>query len=254
MDLAKRARASRNTVGSPSAPSARMTVFLRKSSSGDSSVCASQPSFSSCGWIRPRAHSRNCSRSVRPRESPSMNSSFPAICAMTANESSPASFAAKSRYAEAFMRAACTSAQVSSRRFSRSASGRPDACCMSAAKSVLYCTRKYPTPPGFAFKKLPAGRGIETGLEEISTSRDWLDAGPISSGIFHVSGFGSFWFKVKRSCVSESASPFASIFTSGNPGCSVQPAANSRTGFPLTSASAIQRSAVVVFPNLCRVI
>src|SRR5436309_12833658 len=72
------------------------------------------------------------------------------------------------------------------------------------------------------------------------------------SGIFHCSGGAFLKFAVKRSCVSR-IFPSASCltFTTGNPGCSVQPAAISPTGFFEASESAFHKSAVVELEYLC---
>src|SRR5439155_23247802 len=72
------------------------------------------------------------------------------------------------------------------------------------------------------------------------------------SGIFHCSGGAFLKFTVNRSCVSRTF-PSASrlTFTTGNPGCSVQPAAISATGFCDASETAFHKSAVVEFEYLC---
>src|SRR5204862_4817514 len=72
------------------------------------------------------------------------------------------------------------------------------------------------------------------------------------SGIFHWSGGAFLKFTAKRSCVSRTF-PSASrlTLTSGNPGCSVQPAAISPTGFFEASDSAFHKSAVVELEYLC---
>src|SRR5207247_6548151 len=72
------------------------------------------------------------------------------------------------------------------------------------------------------------------------------------SGIFHCSGGAFLKFTVNRSCVSRTFSfAFRLTFTTGNPGCSVQPAAISPTGFFEASESAFHNSAVVELEYLC---
>ena len=71
------------------------------------------------------------------------------------------------------------------------------------------------------------------------------------SGIFHSSGGAFLKFTVKRSCVSETLPSVSRLtFTTGNPGCVVQPAAISPIDFFEASESAFHRSAVVVFEYL----
>src|SRR6266487_5544763 len=71
-------------------------------------------------------------------------------------------------------------------------------------------------------------------------------------GIFHSSGGALGKLTVNRSWVSETLPPCSRFtFTTGNPGCSVQPAAISPTGFPEGSQRAFHKSAVVVFEYIC---
>src|SRR6202161_2489064 len=79
----------------------------------------------------------------------------------------------------------------------------------------------------------------------------WLATESVS-GIFHCSGGAFLKLTVNRSCDNETL-PLSPrfTFTTGNPGCSVQLAAISPTGFPEASASAFQRSAVVELEYLC---
>src|SRR6266403_5760056 len=71
-------------------------------------------------------------------------------------------------------------------------------------------------------------------------------------GILHSGGGAFVKWTVNRSRVSETL-PACSRFTltTGNPGCSVQPAAISPTGFPEASESAFHKSEVVEFEYLC---
>src|SRR5437762_7703105 len=72
------------------------------------------------------------------------------------------------------------------------------------------------------------------------------------SGIFHCSGGAFLKFTVNRSCVRGTfSSAFRLTFTTGNPGCSVQAAAISPTGFFDASERAFHKSAVVEFEYSC---
>src|SRR6266567_3242636 len=71
-------------------------------------------------------------------------------------------------------------------------------------------------------------------------------------GIFHLSGGAFVKLTVNRSWVSETLLPCSRFtFTTENPGCSVQPAAISPTGFPEASERAFHKSVVVVFEYVC---
>src|SRR4029453_3222058 len=71
-------------------------------------------------------------------------------------------------------------------------------------------------------------------------------------GIFHSSGGAFVKLTVNRSWVSKTVPPGSRLtFTTGNPGCSVQPDAISPTGFPELSERAFHKSAVVVFEYTC---
>src|SRR5207247_11133500 len=72
------------------------------------------------------------------------------------------------------------------------------------------------------------------------------------SGIFHSNGGAFLKFTENRFWVSRTFPSVSRLtVTTGNPGCSVQPAAMSPTGFLDASERAFHKSVVVVFEYLC---
>src|SRR5205823_12894043 len=110
-------------------------------------------------------------------------------------------------------------------------------------------------PAPFTFSLSARSTGMFRRLSILLVINKVAGASPTTeyvSGIFHSSGGAFLKFTVKRSCVSR-IFPYPSrlTFTTGNPGCSVQPAAISPTGFFEASESAFHKSAVVEFEYLC---